>query len=98
MIYILKLILPACMPAGQKWAPDLSIDGCEPLCGCWELNSGPLKEQPVLLTAKPTPQSLYALFYFQLEIVHGCILKLGLLIFVSDLFFSSVSISLLNCS
>jgi hypothetical protein len=25
-------------------------DSCEPLCGCWELNSGPLEEQSVLLT------------------------------------------------
>jgi hypothetical protein len=27
------------MPAGQKTA-DLIIHGCEPPCGCWELNSG----------------------------------------------------------
>jgi hypothetical protein len=26
-------------------------DGCEPPCGCWNLNSGPLEEQSVLLTA-----------------------------------------------
>jgi hypothetical protein len=25
-------------------------DGCEPQCDCRELNSGPLEEQPVLLT------------------------------------------------
>ena len=25
-------------------------------CGCWELNSGPLEEQSVLLTAKPSLQ------------------------------------------
>ena len=30
-------------------------DGCEPPCGCWELNSGPLEEQAVLLTAEPSP-------------------------------------------
>ena len=29
---------------------DPITDGCEPLCGCWELNSGPLGEQSVLLT------------------------------------------------
>lgn len=23
-------------------------------CGCWDLNSGPLEEQPVLLTAEPS--------------------------------------------
>jgi hypothetical protein len=31
-------------------------DGCESPCGCWELNSGPLKEQSVLLTAEPSLQ------------------------------------------
>jgi hypothetical protein len=29
------------------------MDGCEPPCGCWDLNSGPLEEQSVLLTAEP---------------------------------------------
>ena len=44
--------------AGQKRAPDpdLTTDGWEPPCGCWELNSGPLKEQTVLLTAEPSLQ------------------------------------------
>jgi hypothetical protein len=27
--------------------------GCEPPCSCWELNSGPLEEQSVLLTSEP---------------------------------------------
>ena len=31
-------------------------DGCEPPCGCWELNSGPLEEQSVLLTTEPSFQ------------------------------------------
>ena len=44
------------MPAGQKRAPDLITDGCEPPCGCWELNSGPLEEQSVLLTPEPSFQ------------------------------------------
>jgi hypothetical protein len=26
------------------------MDGCEPPCGCWDLNSGPSGEQSVLLT------------------------------------------------
>jgi hypothetical protein len=29
------------------------IDSCELPCGCWELNLGPLEEQPVLLTTSP---------------------------------------------
>jgi hypothetical protein len=31
-------------------------DGCEPPCGCWELNSGSLEEQSVLLTIEPSLQ------------------------------------------
>ena len=44
------------MPEGQKRTPDLITDGCEPPCGCWELNSGPLEEQAMLLTAEPSLQ------------------------------------------
>ncbi|EGW02432.1 E3 ubiquitin-protein ligase NEDD4 [Cricetulus griseus] len=44
------------MPAGQKRAQDLIRDGCEPPCGCWELNSGPLEEQSVLLTSESSLQ------------------------------------------
>ncbi|CAO2580696.1 hypothetical protein LEMLEM_LOCUS1572, partial [Lemmus lemmus] len=58
IIYYLYNILSVCMPAGQKRAPDLITDGCESPCGCWELNSGPLEEQAMLLTAEPSPQSL----------------------------------------
>jgi hypothetical protein len=32
------------------------MGGCEPPCGGWELNSRPLEEQPVLLTAEPSLQ------------------------------------------
>ena len=34
----------------QKRTSDLITDGCEPPCGCWELNSGPREEKLVLLT------------------------------------------------
>ena len=37
-------------------ASDPITNGCEPPCGCWELNSGPLEEQSVLLTADPSLQ------------------------------------------
>ena len=37
---------------------DLITDGCEPPCGCWELNSGPPEEQSVLLPAEPSHQPL----------------------------------------
>ena len=32
------------------------MDGCEPPCGCWDLNSGPSEEQSALLTAEPSFQ------------------------------------------
>jgi hypothetical protein len=37
-------------------------DGCEPPCGCWELNSGPLEEQSVLLTAESSLQPSHTIF------------------------------------
>ena len=55
------------MPAGQKRAPDLITDGCEPPCGCWELNSGPLEEQAMLLTSEPSLQPLLPSFDMQTE-------------------------------
>jgi hypothetical protein len=32
------------------------MGGCEPPCGCWDLNSGPLEEQSELLPAEPSRQ------------------------------------------
>ena len=55
------------MYAGQKRAPDLITDGCEPPCGCWELDLGPLEEQSVLLTTEPSLQSQFQCFCFNLE-------------------------------
>jgi hypothetical protein len=40
----------------QKNASDPITDGCKLPCGCWELNSEPLEEQSVLLTAEPSLQ------------------------------------------
>jgi hypothetical protein len=44
-------------------------DGCEPPCGCWELNSGPLEEQSVLLTTEPLLQLRCAISYDDMKIV-----------------------------
>jgi hypothetical protein len=52
----------SCLQTHQKRASDPIIDGCEPPCGCWELISGPLEEQSVLLTAESSLQPLP--FYF----------------------------------
>jgi hypothetical protein len=37
---------------------------CELPYGCWELNLGPLEEQPVLLTAEPSHQPHISVFSF----------------------------------
>ena len=52
----------SCLQTHQKRASDPITDGCEPPCGCWELNSGPLEEQSVLLTTEPSLQPLKVLF------------------------------------
>ena len=62
-IYYVYSVLPACLLAGQKRAPDLITDGCEPPCGCWELNSGPLEEQSVLLSSEPSLQPCSQISY-----------------------------------
>lgn len=48
----------------QKRALNPTTDVYEPSCECWELNSGPLEEQAVLLTAEPSlsPAPLSSLF------------------------------------
>jgi hypothetical protein len=46
----------SCLPTHQKRALDPITEGCEPPWGCWELNSGPVEEQSVLLTAEPSLQ------------------------------------------
>jgi hypothetical protein len=36
---------------------DIGVtNSCKLPCGCWELNPGPLEEQPVLLTTEPSLQ------------------------------------------
>lgn len=47
---------------GQKRASNLLgqvTQGCELPCRCWELDPGPLEEQPVLLSAEPSLQPLH---------------------------------------
>jgi hypothetical protein len=54
--YFLRFIYYMYAQTHQKRASDLFTDGCEPPCGCWDLNSGPLEEQSVLLTTEPSLQ------------------------------------------
>jgi hypothetical protein len=56
----------------QKRASDPITDGCEPPCGCWELNSGPLEEQSVFLTTEPSLQA-FKVFLRQGDIVWFCL-------------------------
>jgi hypothetical protein len=56
-IYV-STLLCHCLQTHQKRTAYPTTDGCEPPCGCWELNnSGPLEEQSLLLTAEPSLQS-----------------------------------------
>ena len=61
-LYIMSAAL-ARMPAQQKRPLGPITDGCELPCGCWELNPGPLEEQPVLLTAELSLQSHFLIFF-----------------------------------
>ena len=56
----------SCLQTPQKRASDLVTDGCEPPCSCWELNSGPLEEQTVLLTSESSLQPQRNTFCFVL--------------------------------
>ena len=55
-MYVLCIQYSVCMSAGQKRARDLITEGCEPPYGCRELNSVPLEEQAMFLTAEPSLQ------------------------------------------
>jgi hypothetical protein len=39
----------------------LIMGGCEPPCGCWDLNSGPSEEQSVPLPTEPSHQPTFLL-------------------------------------
>ena len=54
-------------------ASEPTINGCEPPCGYWELNSGPLEEQPVRLTSEPSvqPQNWVFMFCLEMDLVHA---------------------------
>lgn len=43
-------------------ASDPTIDGCEPPCNGWELNSGPPEERPVLLITELSLSNLVYTF------------------------------------
>lgn len=50
---VLSVYTCICTLVKVTWSyEDTVIEGCESLCGYWGLNSSPLKEQLVLLTAE----------------------------------------------
>lgn len=66
MIYLFIIVhcsafMYAC---GQKRAPELNRDGCEPSCSCGKPNPGSLEGQPVLLAFVPSPQPYKRLLEF----------------------------------
>jgi hypothetical protein len=75
----------------REKASDPITDGCEPPCGCWDLNSGPLEEQSVLLTAEPCLQLPFISFLKILLLLLLLFLlplpSLPLLLFLLFLFF-----------
>ena len=55
----------------QKRASDLITDGCEPPCGCWDLNSETSEEQSVLLTTEPPLQPQCLISNVCVERIHS---------------------------
>ena len=55
-IYYYSLVHCSCLQMHQKRTSDLIMGSCEPPCGCWDLNSGPLEVQSVLLPTEPFHQ------------------------------------------
>jgi hypothetical protein len=55
-LFIICKYTVVCLQTLQKRASDFVMDGCEPPCGCGDLNSGPLEEQSALLTTEPAHQ------------------------------------------
>ena len=59
LIFIFHVFcLYVCLCEGVRSSGARVTDRCELSCGCWELNPGPLEEQPVLLTTELSPQLL----------------------------------------
>ena len=54
-VYLVAMKKTECLRSPENEVTNV----CEPPCKCWELNSSPLEEQPVLLTAKPSLQPLH---------------------------------------
>ena len=58
-MYVLSDLSAWCLqwPEEGTGFSETVTDGCELACGCWELNPGPLQEQPVIFKAEPPLQT-----------------------------------------
>jgi hypothetical protein len=75
-IYLLCICVHcSCLQTPQKRASALITDGCEPPRSYWNLNSGPLEEQSVLLTTEPS--HLSPCFSFETESHYIALAGLG---------------------
>jgi hypothetical protein len=50
----LVVVLPVCLCEDVRFPETELKDSCKLPCLCWELNPGPLEEQPLLLTTEPS--------------------------------------------
>lgn len=53
-VYNVHYLHSWCLQMSEETSELGVTDGCKPSCGFWELNHGPLQEQWVLLTIKPS--------------------------------------------
>ena len=68
----------------QKRVSDLIMGGCEPPCGCWDLNSEPSEEQSVPLPTEPSHQpSKRFLIILIFQMTNSCLAQFLILLFYS---------------
>lgn len=65
--YLLLMYTVFCLQA-RRGVPYLIIYGCQPLCGCWELNSGPLSGRVAVLNLWVISSATHSIFKIKLEI------------------------------
>jgi hypothetical protein len=73
ILFVFCFFLSSCPQILQKRASDFVTDGCEPPCGCWDLNSGPSEEQVVLLTTEPSHQPCLFFVFLKIYLFILCI-------------------------
>ena len=64
VIYVYGHTLAVFTHTNKKIASEPTANGCEPPCGCWELNSGPLKNSQCfqVLSNLSSPEIVFVIF------------------------------------